>query len=141
MCKKDQKSTEKNRESMEVKRSQIIYKRLKQEYLEKGERSDEKLGEYYFEGMSKQGIGYRRKNGVVDVEEILDAFPDINYEWITSTDIKALRQLPVRQKSIDRPASSDETQDTEEKPQLSRGQVKELLGQIEGFVRTLKDNL
>ena len=117
---------------LDVEKANVVYDRLRRAF---DLPSDEALGNVI--GVSKQAIGQRRRSGKWYPQEILDLFPEVNYEWITSDDLYDLRTLPVR---IDESAVQ-RADSVEVKPGgLSDQAKKELAGQIVEIAKILKDS-
>lgn len=89
--------------STKVKKSQIIYERLKSAY---GHTSDSSIGDVF--GISKQAIGKRKKKDDVDEDEIIRLFPDVNKEWLYSENFDDLKKLPVRSREALEEAPKDD---------------------------------
>lgn len=122
-----------------VEKSRIVLERLKTAY---GFSSDEELGKVF--GITKQAVNKRKQRGYFNADEIIRLFPDVNVDWLYSEEIEDLKKLPVRNPAL----SLEETKvqyaaqvELPESGQLSRDQMRELLGQIESIARILKDSL
>lgn len=125
----------KNKLSLQERKVKIYYERLKRAY----DWSWDDMAERF--NMSRQGASQLRNRKKINAQEVIDLFPDINIEWAEAETLEDIKHLPVRQNQAEIGATADDLKDKASKGELSRQEVKELLGQIEGFVRILKDRI